>query len=196
MALISELDIYKNLKSWLDDATPKHINEGSEWYHNAYKEAESIADECETVNPMQVCGVIAALSAGVQWDVNKRQARALCIAHDQLKNVYGVAISTYKPQLKKAIRILGGEHPDVALGKQAWKTKAFFWNMFFWEDDEHVTIDRHIWRAAGLDGVWITHKRYRMVEKAIKMLAEEVGRLPHQIQAIIWVAVVDGDIPV
>ena len=94
--------ITKNLRSWYDT---KYIDAGTKWYKDARTFCINLANEYD-ITCDKVVGVVSALSVGVSWDVNKRQATALIAAFYHVGNIDGVTLSTYKTQTCKALNIL------------------------------------------------------------------------------------------
>ena len=94
--------------------------------------------------------------------------------------------------MAKAREILrGAAFPDAVrarLGDRAFKTQAFFDNIYY-PDVASVTIDRHIITAAGFEDEWVGAAMwcYKLLAGAIQDLADDMGLKPHQAQAIIWI---------
>ena len=99
----------------------------------------------------------------------------------------------------KGIRIYRGEDPERVLG--APKTRSFANNLTFPDQETTVTMDEHMGRAAlglgkenyskstaGVLDEQADGSGYTWLANLVKQLAEEKGVLPHQAQAIIWVA--------
>ena len=99
----------------------------------------------------------------------------------------------------KAIRIYRGEAPERILG--APKTRSFANNLIYPDQETTVTMDEHMGRAIlgkgktnyskSTEGIFDEQadgSGYTWGADLIKELAREKGVLPHQAQAIIWVA--------
>ena len=99
----------------------------------------------------------------------------------------------------KAIRIYRGEDPERVLG--APKTRSFANNLTYPDQATTVTMDEHMARAvigqvskegygggAGVFNETAEGSGYTWSANMVKRLAEEKGVLPHQAQAIVWVA--------
>lgn len=192
---VNSTRIHKRLHAWYTLASAENVADGRAWYPNARAFAETVAERYG-IPTHTVAGVISALSVAVRWESNKRQAEALCQAYADGWKLESVSLSTYKNQAAKAYRILT-EQPDNAgtlriLGKRAYKTRAFFYNILN-PKDYHITIDRWIIRACGLAEFKIGggHRRYRRLEDALRHVATDVGENAHALQAIIWLAIHD-----
>lgn len=195
---MNEKRIMKNLESWISS---EYKYAGGVWYKNAHKFCMDLSLKYGISLP-KIVGVTSALSVGVQWDVNKRQAESIVAAFYHTGNVNGVTLSTYKRQIQKALDIL--ELPDTCiplaitdiLGKRAFKTKAFFWNIYRPDLRASVTIDRHIFAAAGINVLPGNKGQYSILESCIKDLAYTQNMNPCELQAAIWLNIVDKNIPV
>lgn len=100
----------------------------------------------------------------------------------------------------KAIRIYRGEDPERVLN--APKTRSFMNNLAYPDQATTVTMDEHMGRAVlgkstnenyskSTDGVLdelADGSGYTWVADVVKQLAADKGVLPHQAQAIVWVA--------
>ena len=99
----------------------------------------------------------------------------------------------------KAVRIYRGEDPERVLG--APKTRSFMNNLAFPDQATTVTMDEHMGRAIlgkgkenyskSTEGIFDEQadgSGYTWAANLIKQLAKDKGVLPHQAQAIIWVA--------
>lgn len=67
------------------------------------------------------------------------------------------------------------------------KTVNFFYNLYTPENQDFVTIDRHMGKFCnnGLE-YRITPHRYKNMSNAIKKLAKQLNLLPCQVQACFW----------
>lgn len=196
--IMNKKQITKNLISWIDK---KYYPDGRQWYRNANQYCQDMADAYE-IPLSKVAGVMSALSVGVQWDVNQRQCSALIAAYFHTGRIDGLTLSTYKQQIRKALDIL--DLPDDfcivdienILGRRAFKTKAFFYTLFCPFGYDCVTVDRHIFTAAGLVPKSGNKGQYEMVVSCIQELAKKYRLRPFELQAIIWLNVVKNNIPI
>lgn len=171
------------------------LSDGIVWYWRACKWSENVSNNYGV--PVEiVVGVLSALSPSVAWGLNKRQAENLISGYLVLSDVKDVVITTYKRQLKKAIRILDlhkTNYPESdildILGRRAYKTKSFYHNILNPLDSISVTVDTHIWNAAGLvTKTWINRGEYATISNIIIELSVEFGILPCQFQSVVWLA--------
>jgi len=189
--------IENRFRAWYQLATAKQRAEGKAWY----REARAFARELSRtygIPLVQVCGVIAALSPSVAWDVNKRQAEALCRAFSNGGDLADVVVSTYGKQAAKAreiIQLAKTRYDELdrrglifeILGVRAFKTWAFFDNIYRLNGQD-VTIDQHIIMAADFAELWTQSAKwcYDLLARSMRKVAEELKLKPHQLQAIIW----------
>ena len=164
--------------------------DGMYWYSRAWQDIWNIyLSTGPYIHEKTIAGIVAALSPACEWELNKKQAEAICRAYQQTKKVEGITVSTYKQQYKKAIEILyckdTSNIPDI-LGKRAFKTRAFYDNIIDCYQSEQVTIDRHIYRFLGMEDVWQTRKRYEEIADCFREAAKYLGIRPCQLQATIW----------
>lgn len=183
------------IRHWHGLATACQIARGSVWYTEARAFCTVLATEYD-VPYVRVCGVVAALSPAVYWELNKRQAEALIQAHAEGQDLGDVVLSTYGAQAAKARAILtapdlGPEPQETVrrmLGARAFKTWAFFDNLVH-AASQDVTVDRHIVAACDLEGKFTQSAAwcYNLVRDAIRAVADELGCLPYELQAVVWV---------
>lgn len=160
-------------------ATALEIEQGMEWYTVASNEARSL---CQS--HAMACGVIAAVSPGLRWDVNILAARGL---------IEGAGINglgrIWPANIYKAERIVRGHDPGVVLGGN--KVRAFYQCLLNPLDWFHVVVDGHaygIWsnERIPLNKIHITNRRYRLISSDYMRTADSLGILPNQLQAIVW----------
>jgi hypothetical protein len=176
-----------------DNASASERLQGECWYLGARRYAEHLAKEFDLPTDV-VCGVIAALSPGVKWSQNKRDAANVLMFPD-------ATVSTYAAQRDKALVILdGGAEPlDVLQGP---KERAFFLCILC-EYTNAVCIDRHAvrvalgWDASPQDAaVWLKRAHvYELVSSAYKHVANLLALRPYQLQAITWLWYRDNIVP-
>lgn len=154
-----------------------------------------VNDYCKTLSELynipliKVAGIMSALSPNNTFRLN-------CISLEKfLRNNGNCKVTTFNGQKNKALKILNSsdnitvEEVKEILGTKkdgGLKTKAFFDNIYRPHISQEVTIDLWMIRWAKIDG-FITPKRYRDTAQKIRDLANEIGILPHQLQAKIWV---------
>lgn len=154
---------------------------GMAWYPNAHAFAVMLADGGD---PRMVAGAIAALSAQKSWELNMRLAQDAANGriHGHTRDV-----------LDKVGRIMSGTDPAMVLPMDK-KTGHFYRCIADPTDADAVVIDRHAHDIAvgeiygdadrGLD----SKSRYAMLALCYREVAAELGILPMQLQAILWVA--------
>lgn len=129
-------------------------------------------------------GVIAAMSPLKSWDINVKLARDAFNG-----NVHG----QFGDACRKVEKIMAGANPCDVLPMDA-KTGNFYANILDPNDTEHVTIDRHAYRAAtgekipgGLKG-----KRYANMAQAFINAGKARGVTGAQMQAGVWGPMAQG----
>ena len=156
------------------------------WYHNAQQWCEDVAAHYG-IKPEVVIGVVAALSPGVSWDLNKTDA--LSVIRYKLGLSNRPVVSTYGMNLRKAEAILDGGDPEQLI--QGSKTRAFYFNIKNPFCPQHVCCDRHAIKAArGMTkggSVAITPKQYTLVQQAYQEAAYRLDIAPARLQAIVWI---------
>lgn len=173
----------RNILAVFNLATPSEVSEGLHWYRQAHKLAttfESIAIGA---------GVIAAMSPQISWDKNVTVA-------EELRD-HGDATMGLGDAKAKAKRILDGEHPSTVLGGK--KVRAFYECVANPETTCAVCVDRHAWalHRFGVDEIGRRHEGARRLDKVgvyervaadYVDAASELRIMPHQLQAITWLA--------
>jgi hypothetical protein len=150
-----------------------------DWYFILHDYAQGLSDR--TGLPMfQVAGIISALSPMVMFTTNLRDAERFC----STRSIANLA--TYKSQRLKALMILGARNEKEVLKiLNGNKTKSFYLNILKPETSMEATIDSHMIKFFGYHS--LTDKRYKAASNEISSVAQELGLMPHQVQALIWV---------
>lgn len=164
---------------------PHVLKAGKQWYD----QAQEIAEKVGKGNVHQGAGILAALSPQKGWEPNVR------MAHEVSKS--GTTTGQTGSQLRKAQRILEGEHPTDVLGGM--KETSFYHNIADPNDPHHVTVDRHAHdvavgkkygaaeRGLGAKG------RYDTFHGAYDLAAKRLGiETPSRLQAGVWVGQEQG----
>jgi hypothetical protein len=150
-----------------------------DWYFILHDYAKNLAER-NNLTVMQAAGIISALSPMVMFTTNLRDAERFC----STRSIANLA--TYKSQRMKALRILGAktekEILEILGGN---KTKAFFLNIYKPKTSMDCTIDSWMVKFFGYKS--LTPKRYKDASKEIQKVAHEMGLMPHQVQALLWV---------
>ncbi len=181
-----------NILKVYNRATDAEREQGLYWYATANKDAQAIAER-HNVPLKHVAGVIAALSPGLEWGLNLLQADELISAFKTDKprpsvGVYG------KKNVNKAYEILQGQDPLTVLPKTGPKTRAFYSCIESPENSFQVTIDRHAkclayWRLTDREAISaVRPAEYEHLARHYNVISERLGLMPHQLQAITWVA--------
>ena len=188
--------IERNILSVYIRANAEDREEGLPWYANARESARVMADK-HGVRVDQAIGVIAALSPGSNWGRNLLDANELIQEWQRGRREKDLPqLGTYgRRNVIKAARILAGENPLDVLGGN--KVRAFYGNILDPKGSLKVTIDRHAkglairsnsarGATAEMDAM-VTNAEYPYYAKHYVRLAERLGLIPNQLQAICWV---------
>lgn len=180
----------RNVTSVFRSATPEQIAAAMDWYADAHRIAQVLADRYD-VTLATAAGVIAALSPLNSWGHNVNLAARFLATPGGLKAGYLSA------NLAKARRILAGERPEDVLTSD--KVGAFYEGIVRAGNTDRVCVDRHAWAVAVnhryADGAVPTlkGKRYESAQdayrKAARILSREYGiRLTAaQVQSVTWI---------
>lgn len=178
----------ETILEWYALASPDEIIRGSSWYDHAHQYALALAEKHDT-NLAIAAGVISALSPGTTWERNLLDASAVFTMGDD------ATVSSYGRNKRKALALINGDlAPDNAFSTAGYKTLQFWRNICAPDVAGPVTIDRHCTRAAlGSDLhpseaiKWSKHPRkYERIQLAYQLASDDIGLLPHQLQAIVW----------
>lgn len=168
-----------------------HVDEESHyygyyWYRVANEWCNTIAARY-SVSPKVIAGIAAALSPGVAWEINKKDAEQL-VRYLCGELGYEPTVSTYYANVRKAMRIWAHGDPELELGGN--KTRNFYLCIHNPYDEYAVCIDRHAVKAArGMKkggGVAMTDKQYGLTSEAYRLEAKSLGLRPMELQAILW----------
>lgn len=186
--LIDRIDNIYNL------ANRSEHSRGLAWYYVANEFAADLAKKYG-LSLVVTAGIIAALSPENKWSQNTIDAEQLIVLGDKF------TASTYSRNSDKALAFLHNDLDPVEhyIGdkKYSWRKAArFFENIISPEEITGVTIDRHSGRVAhgyNLSGdealpYFSTPKKYETTAKAYFSLADDIGILPQELQAITWLA--------
>jgi hypothetical protein len=170
--------IVNNITSMYESAVIGEQGHALNWYKRANKECRVIAEfygltlEC-------FVGIVAALSPQMNWKYNIREAVSLVTK--------GYALG-YGANVTKARVILAGAPPLDILGGN--KVRSFYLNIMDPSCDE-VTVDTWALRIAagdpGYPASGITNKQYARLREAYREVADKVGLVACELQAITWV---------
>lgn len=170
---------------------PKLKKRSAIWYDIANLKAEEISNK-HKVCFAKVCGVISALSPMNEWNNNLAEAEKLIFMHINQIPYTEITFKTFLSNVGKATQILDLEEPcpneisKILYGKVGYKTYNFFWNIYQPNDENFVTIDRHMLTYFGKEV--ITSKRmYDKMKQRLIDASNKLGLIPQQLQAILWV---------
>jgi hypothetical protein len=150
-----------------------------DWYFILHDYAKNLAER-NNLTLIQTAGVISALSPMVQFTTNLRDAERFC----STRSIANLA--TYTKQRKKALSIIGAKSEKEVLAILGGnKTKAFFLNILKPQTSMDVCLDT--WMIKFFEFKNLTPKRYRDASSEIQKIAQEMGIMPHQVQALLWV---------
>jgi hypothetical protein len=151
-----------------------------DWYFILHDYAANLAER-SGLTVLQTAGIISALSPMVLFSTNLRDAERFC----KTRSIANLA--TYKSQRMKALQIAGAKTEKEVLAILGGnKTKAFFLNILKPETSMDVVLDVHMLRFFGIR--ILTPKRYRQAANHVVELSQEMNIMPHQLQALLWVA--------
>ena len=172
--------------------------EGLFWYSNAHEVARGLALKFD-IPLASAAGVIAAMSPGNNWGRNILDAETLIA--EFVKGTRGSdlpSLGVYgRRNIVKSEKILLGAHPMDILGGQ--KVISFYQNIISPKDSFSVTIDRHAKAlayafeptktgyASSAPASIVGRAEYPYLAKHYRVLAERLGLIPSQLQAITWV---------
>lgn len=171
----------ENVVACLERATPAEFQNGMYWYPRAHDFARDLDTDV-----WRAAGVIAALSAQKEWNLNTRLA----------SNAYstGIVKGNTGVQNAKAQRILDGNYsPDEILAiLNGDKTRQFCNAIATAGNSDIAVIDRHahdiaMGRVFPNRGRSIGKRLYRTMAMHYSEAAKECGISVAQIQAITWV---------
>jgi hypothetical protein len=150
-----------------------------DWYFILHDYAKNLAER-NNLTLIQTAGIISALSPMVMFTTNLRDAERFC----STRSIANLA--TYTKQRKKALSIIGAKsEKEVLTILGGNKTKAFFLNILKPQTSMEVVLDT--WMIKFFEFKNLTPKRYWYASNEIQKIAQEMGIMPHQVQALLWV---------
>ncbi len=171
---------------------------GMTWYGDAHEVAVGLSLKHST-EVSRVVGVLAAISPGNNWGRNIMEADEFISAFVRGYTLPSVGVYGRR-NVAKARRILNGESPESVLhtktGPKVW---AFYSNILDPMNSQELTIDRHAKALAynlpskrkgfaSDDKLSIVGRvEYRYLVRHYRVIAERLGLVPHQLQAVTWV---------
>jgi len=161
------------------NATIAEFQTGSQWYDNALLWCceQSIIHNS---TPIIVAGIVAALSPGLAWGVNKRCAIRVLEGHT-------TGLPAYPKAITKALGIKAGERP---IWTPPLKCASFLQNILGCEHS--VTIDRHaiaiaLGRVPGKrEYTGMRETTYAHLADLYRATAYHLAVMPSVVQAVTW----------
>ena len=190
-----------NILKVYNQATQTEFETGIDWYQDARQFVEDLESELDyQISKKQIAGVVASLSVQNEWEQNKKDTRAFCVAFVTLRYIDDVVTCTYPKQMEKAEKILfcgDDSQIETILGKNAYKTKNFYRCIL--GDVSAITVDGHAFniasnRVTSLKEVpYMSEKTYGIVQNEYKQATKHLNRVyglnlkTSDLQAITWV---------
>lgn len=188
-----------NIRRVYDLAEPVECRYGIEWYAAAHDRALKLSERYAL--PVElVAHVIAALSPNNTWERNlldaDRLINELLDLPIPIQSLRGTGYCTYGKNVDKARRIVlayseGRQWDNILKGR---KVTAFAFNIAYpYSADGRVTVDVHAYSIAAGRRYTVSSvpkfgkRKYEAIAKAYRAVAHEVGLLPHELQATVWV---------
>ena len=160
----------------IDLATPAQIEQATQWYADAEMLALDVmrifSNRGIDANLEQCASVVSSFSPRQRW--NRNVVQALDFAH-------GNAYVGLKNNLRMA-------ENSLVLGFDALKglkTNAFARAIA--GDENAITIDVWMCKAAGLDTNAPNKTQYKELSEAVQIVSTQVGLTPRVTQALIWI---------
>lgn len=181
-------ELKRNVQAWIDKLQEHHWQDGKVWYKHANQLCQNLSTETGLALE-NVCGILAALSPQVSWNINIRSCESIVRTGKIDKDYTG-----YKANVEKAYLCLSGNPLDI-LGGQ--KVRAFYSNILDPTKSTDVTIDVHMGRVlfdkmsleSGEES-YIFSKRGNLEAQALIQHEAKRKRVkPHVLQAALWVCV-------
>jgi thermostable 8-oxoguanine DNA glycosylase len=168
-----------------NQSTIEEIENGLTWYDDARAFCENNA-KLFNIDVFIVAQLTSLFSPKKEWKQNK--AEVVRFLKMKLKNIVPIkGFFVTRATMREAENILlsGATIPEHRI-----KTFSFAHNISY-QDSKMVTIDRHAIKICfgkfDSKEILITAKRYKEAQKAHEILADELGIMPSQLQAIVWV---------
>lgn len=186
--MIEQKTIARNVKQWTAKLQAHHWDAGYKWYKHAHQLCQVLSEETKT--PLRnVCGVLAALSPQVSWEVNIRSCEAIVRDGEIDKGYTG-----YRINVSKALQCLVDNPADVLKG---YKVLAFYFNILNPKESNEVTVDTHIGRIvfnemsleSRQQNYLFSKNGNKQIQEAIQKEAKRNKVRPHVLQAALWVCV-------
>jgi hypothetical protein len=180
----------KNLVAMFNKADKVDRAEGRDAYFRYNRLMMDIADHYSHPSVPMVTAAFVALSPNNDYKGNLRSLVSVLSGLRSGVPEDRITVSTYKHCRDRAISYVTGRDNFMGHAKGL-KTRAFFVNVSDPVNDEHVTIDGHVyaaWRGEKLTmkEAKVSNREYREIQEEIIALSKMTGLIPNQFQATIW----------
>ena len=176
---------YQNILAYMLMADEETIEEGMQWYSNAYTIGEQVSALLGHSDPKYGIGVLSALSPQMEWGDNIEQAILFAST--------GWSNNQTADNNNKAIDIANGADPLSVLGGE--KVTAFYQAILTPHADTKPVVDRHAIAIyygkpvseRQLSRAFGNRKVMRRIQYAYVRASKEVGQHYNVVQATTWV---------
>lgn len=192
--MITQKQAYKNIKAIYDEASQSAIELGETWYQQAHDFCVKLGVKYDLETEV-VTAALAVLSPNCPWPVNKACLESMLKTGEPYGNVYPANVRKAEALLSGALSV---EQALFFRKRYGNKVRAFYDNILNPTHSDKVTVDTHAIRGAfdstavtkqQLRWVFETVSGYKILTQAYQQVAHEVDRIPHQVQAVVWLAV-------
>ncbi|MEM1149226.1 MAG: hypothetical protein AAGI03_01515 [Pseudomonadota bacterium] len=182
----------RNLRQFFDLADHIDRAEGLVAYSRYHQVMRDLADAYDSTLP-RTLAAFCALSPNNDYVGNLRSTASVLAGVKDGVDPGDIVVSTYKHCRDRAYQYATGEAQFLGHARGP-KIRAFYRNILDPHDWEPVTIDGHM--KAAFEGKPLTMKEaivrsareYDVIANETRRLANRLGLLPNQLQAIIWFA--------
>lgn len=178
--------ISNNLDYFFNIASNDDIKNGLNWYKDANKQAQIIANKYY-IDIYKVCQVISALSPHNKWVQNLKDADKVCQAFKLNLHPNDVKVCTFHTNKYKAFNVLNNNQ-NITINSL--KTFNFVNNIAYLSND-FLTID--IWHLRAcfnnmikINNAAIGKLAYEQIKQLTIKKANKLGLKGYEFQAIIW----------
>lgn len=182
----------RNLLRCFDSANSHLYRDGITWYPRANDFARKLSLKFH-ISLESSCGVIAALSPGLNWEVNKREATLLLSDYASGNKRLGMYGAYGYRNVTKCSRILSGKGPLEVLGGN--KVRSFYLNLLRPNEDyptdiPTVTIDRHakccFLGDKSAENSIVKPREYEWIAGHYRKAAKHIALPVQAFQAVVW----------
>lgn len=208
---VTVFDLAEEIAHKIAEMSSADAIKAANWYFDAHNYAQDLANEFHTTIAV-TSAVISAVSPRMAWVRNKRIARIILADSGKyaslsaLDAASGLALGL-RANVAMAVKIARGANIDETL--TGIKRRSFYNNIVAPATSDSVTVDTWMQmaycnvtgkdKATALDFIRANEKAlsgtgvgYFMIADAVRIVASDMELLPHQVQALYWVAV-SGD---